>query len=126
MQKKDKKKGKDKPKATDNNTQEADQKKQENKPDQTVVSTMQTLAEARMAASSIASNSKTKNKEDASAAKSVKNEIRKYESLAGTNTNAPPRKLPPIEKHNKTAATSKETAPRRKITPHRPPQVGID
>lgn len=123
IQDKDKKKGKGKTKATNNNNQDKNESKQEDQQGQAIVNTVQTVAEAKMAAASIVANNKVRNTENVTVLKpGVKKETRKS-SLPGIKANSPPRTLPPIKKQKKTAPSSKEAVPRRKITPQGPPQV---
>lgn len=125
IQDKDKKKGKGKNKAANNNKKDQKENKEEKQKDQATANAVQTMAEAKMAASSIVANSKTRNTDNVTVPKSdVKKEPRKP-SLAGIKSNAKPTKLPPIEQQKKTNPSSKEAVPRRKITPQGPPQVII-
>ncbi|KAL9984677.1 hypothetical protein ACROYT_G007001 [Oculina patagonica] len=120
---KDKKKGKSKNKATKNNTKDKKESKEGNQNDQAIANTVQTVAEAKMAASSIAANSKTRNTENVTSIKSdVQTAPHRKLGLAGIKSNARPTKLPPIEQQKKTNPPSKGAVPRRKITPQGPPQ----
>ncbi|KAL9984676.1 hypothetical protein ACROYT_G007000 [Oculina patagonica] len=117
---KDKKKGKGKSKITNNNTKDKKESKEENQKDQAIANTVQTVTEAKMAASSIAANSNTKNTKNVTAINDVKKETRKP-SLTGIKSDANPRKLPPIEQQTKANPPYKGAVPRRTITPPRTP-----
>lgn len=124
IQDKDKKKGKGKTKATNNNTKDKKESKEENLKDQAITNTVQTVAEAKMADSSIVSNSKTRNTDNKTAIKSdVQKVPHRKLGLAGIKSTARPTKLPPIEQQKKTNPSSKGVVPRRKVTPQGPPQV---
>lgn len=100
--------------------QEKDKKKGKG---QATANTVQTVAEAKMASASMVASNKLRSTENVTALKSeIKKDTRKS-SLPGAKANYRPRTLPPIEKQQKNAPSSKGTVPRRKITPQGPPKV---
>lgn len=100
--------------------QEKDKKKGKG---QATANTVQTMAEAKMASASMVASNKLRSTENVTALKSeIKKDTRKS-SLPGAKANYRPRTLPPIEKQQKNAPSSKGTVPRRKITPQGPPKV---
>lgn len=123
IQEKDKKKGKGKNKATNNNNRKKQESRQEDQQGQATANTVQTMAEAKMASASMVASNKLRSTENVTALKSeIKKDTRKS-SLPGAKANYRPRTLPPIEKQQKNAPSSKGTVPRRKITPQGPPKV---